>query len=257
MSLAVLGSGSRGNAVAIATPEGVLLVDAGFGPRTLARRLVAAGLPTEPIIGIVLTHEHGDHARGAIALARKTLAPLIASRGTLSALRVPLPLECVPLPPHRPFAFGALTITACPVLHDAAEPVAVAIDGPGGRIGVALDVGRSTGALHLLLRECRHLVIESNHDDVLLRTGRYPPSVRERIAGSGGHLSNRAAAELLEAVCHARLETVVLAHLSAQCNTPALARAAAMLGLRRGGFRGTLLVAEQDRPVMPAAHRAA
>jgi phosphoribosyl 1,2-cyclic phosphodiesterase len=257
VTLVVLGSGSRGNAVALATPDGVILIDAGFGPRTLARRLRAAGLPTEPILGILITHEHGDHARGAIPLARKTHAPILASAGTLRALRVPTAIEVIPLSAYQNIAFAGMTVTACPVPHDAAEPIAVSLEGFGHRVAVALDVGRTTSGLELLLRGASTVVLEANHDDILLRTGGYPPSVRERIAGSGGHLSNRAAAELLESVCHAGLETVVLAHLSAQCNTPALARAAAIAALRRRGFRGNLLVAAQDQPLAIPAPRAA
>lgn len=257
MTVAVLGSGSRGNAIAVETPDGILLIDAGFGPKTLARRLKAAGLPAEPIIGIVLTHEHGDHARGAVAVARRTHAPLLGSPGTLDALRIPTSVVTIPVSAHIAFPFAGVALTTCPVPHDAREPVAVAVDTHEGRIAVALDVGRATGALALLLRSARTVVLEANHDDVMLRTGAYPPSVRERIAGSGGHLSNRAAAELLEEVCHPGLMTVVLAHLSAQCNTPALARAAAMGALRRKGFRGSLLVAEQDRPLAIPISRAA
>ncbi|MEX1050975.1 MAG: MBL fold metallo-hydrolase, partial [Gemmatimonadales bacterium] len=111
MTLVVLGSGSRGNAVALATPDGLILIDAGFGPRTLARRLKAAGLPTEPILGILITHEHGDHARGAIPLARKTHAPILASAGTLRALRVPTAIEVIPLSAYQNIAFAGMTVT--------------------------------------------------------------------------------------------------------------------------------------------------
>jgi len=170
---------------------------------------------------------------------------------------IPTAVTTILLPPLQAVPFAGLTLTACAVPHDATEPIAVALDGPGGRFAVALDVGRVTRALEWLLRGARSLVLEANHDDVLLRTGSYPPSVRHRIAGIGGHLSNRAAADLLETICHADLDTVVLAHLSALCNTPALARAAAIVALRRRGFRGTLLVAEQDQPLVLPIMRAA
>jgi phosphoribosyl 1,2-cyclic phosphodiesterase len=100
-----------------------------------------------------------------------------------------------------------------------------------------------------LLRNLTALVLEANHDEVALRTSGYPPAVQRRIAGSGGHLSNRAAAELLVELHHPGLSVVVLAHLSRQCNSAADARAVVAPALRRAGFAGTLHVADQDEPL--------
>jgi phosphoribosyl 1,2-cyclic phosphodiesterase len=93
--------------------------------------------------------------------------------------------------------------------------------------------------------------LEANHDEFQLRTSDYPPVVQRRIAGSTGHLSNRAAAELLAELHHPGLRAVVLAHLSEHCNTAADARATVAPALRRAGFRGALHVADQDRPLAP------
>jgi hypothetical protein len=123
----------------------------------------------------------------------------------------------------------------------------------GVRVGVAYDLGRPTAAVRYLLRNLTAIVLEANHDDVLLRTSGYPPVVQRRIAGSGGHLSNRAAAELLAELHHPGLGVVVLAHLSRQCNTAADARATVAPALRRAGFGGTLHVADQDEPLGPIA----
>jgi len=143
-------------------------------------------------------------------------------------------------------------VTACPTSHDAADPMAFGIDGPGGeRLGVAYDLGRPTAALRLLFREATALVMESNHDEVMLRTGPYPATVRQRIAGSRGHLSNRAAAELLSEIWHPGLATIVLAHVSESCNRPELAREAVLAVLADRGFRGVLEVAPQDRALGP------
>jgi len=116
-------------------------------------------------------------------------------------------------------------------------------------IGVAYDFGRPTTATRYLLRDLTAIVLEANHDDVLLRTSGYPPVVQQRIAGSDGHLSNRAAAELLAELSHPGLGVVVLAHLSQRCNTAAEARGAVEPALHRAGFRGLLYVAEQDAPL--------
>jgi phosphoribosyl 1,2-cyclic phosphodiesterase len=145
---------------------------------------------------------------------------------------------------------GPFRVQACPTSHDAADPVAIVVrtaDGTG--VGVAYDLGRPTTAVRYLLRNLTALVLEANHDEVRLRTSGYPPVVQRRIAGSGGHLSNRAAAELLMELHHPGLAVVVLAHLSRRCNTAADARATVAPALRRVGFGGSLHVAAQDEPL--------
>jgi phosphoribosyl 1,2-cyclic phosphodiesterase len=250
VKLAVLGSGSQGNAIVVRVGGQTLLVDAGFGPRTLARRAEAAGVPLEPLAGIVLTHEHGDHARGAAPLAAATGAPLVASPGTLAALPGHA-ARTIPLPPHGAgLALGPFTISAALTAHDAREPIAVAITDPGGRkVGVAYDLGRATAGVRHLLRGCSVLLLEANHDEVLLQTGPYPAAVRQRIAGAAGHLSNRAAADLAAELCGTGLEAVVLLHLSERCNEVELARRTVARALRARGFRGRLLVAGQHLPL--------
>jgi phosphoribosyl 1,2-cyclic phosphodiesterase len=159
---------------------------------------------------------------------------------------------------HRPLGIctrvelGPFTIEACPTSHDAAEPLAIVVRGPNGAsVGVAYDLGRPTTAVRYLLRNLTAIVLEANHDEIQLRTSDYPPVVQRRIAGSSGHLSNRAAAELLADLHHPGLLAVVLAHLSQQCNTAAEARATVAPALRRAGFRGALHVADQDVPLAP------
>lgn len=251
--LFVLGSGSRGNCFAVETDGAVLLIDAGFSAREIERRATAVGLDLARTIGIALTHEHGDHATGAARLARRLAAPILTAPGTWSQL----PADARRAE-HRPLGLCAAVelslfrVTACPTSHDAAEPLAIAVDtADGHRVGVAYDLGRPTAAVRYLLRNVTAVVLEANHDDVLLRTSGYPASVQQRIAGSGGHLSNRACAELLEEVHHPGLGTVVLAHLSQRCNTATSARGTIEPVLRRAGFAGELHVAEQDTPLPP------
>jgi phosphoribosyl 1,2-cyclic phosphodiesterase len=249
--LTVLGSGSRGNALLVESEGEALLVDAGFSLRDLARRADTAGVTLSRVCAIALTHEHGDHARGAVRAAQTWRVPLAASAGTLTALRRTLPADVaqLPLPASRSVAVGPFRLTAFPTAHDAADPVVLVVEDAGGRrLGVAYDVGSPTAALAHACRDLDALVIESNHDEVLLRSSAYPPSVRARIAGRAGHLSNTQAAALAAQVFHASLGLVVLAHLSDQCNRPDLARAAMETALRPRGFRGRLVVAEQDTP---------
>jgi phosphoribosyl 1,2-cyclic phosphodiesterase len=255
MNVVVLGSGSRGNAVACIVREHVLFVDAGFGWRELVSRAEAVGIDPGRARGIVLTHEHGDHAAGAAALAREAGCPILASPGTVGALGASLgDLELRPLD-SRGTTLGPFSIETCRTSHDAAEPVAVLVgDGTcGASVAVALDVGRATLGLRALLRRATLVVIEANHDPQMLEHGPYPPVVRRRIAGHRGHLSNQDAARLLGEVYDGRLQGVILAHLSEQCNAPRLALAAMRAVLGRRGFRGRVHVARQDRALGPVS----
>lgn len=250
-SLHVLGSGSSGNALAIRSQDEVLLIDAGFSAREMERRAALAGLDLRRAIGLVLTHEHGDHTTGAARLCQKLRIPILTAPGTWDRLRPRMPtVPFVPLALLGATELGGFTITACATSHDAAEPVAVSVrTGLGHRVAVAYDLGRPTTGVRYLLREAQVIVLEANHDEVLLRTSGYPPVVQERIAGSGGHLSNRAAAELLADVAHAGLEAVVLAHLSERCNTAEHARAEVQAAL--AGHGAAVHVARQDVPLDP------
>jgi phosphoribosyl 1,2-cyclic phosphodiesterase len=250
VKLAVLGSGSRGNAVALRVDGVSLLVDAGFGPRALLRRAEVAGLPLEPLAGIVLTHEHGDHARGAAALARRAGCPLVGTAGTLRVVGGARTEARLLAPFGETLRLGPFTVAAARTPHDAREPVAVAVtDAQGRRVAVAWDLGRATGAVRHLLRGVHVLVIEANHDEVMLRTGPYPAAVRQRIGGSTGHLSNRLAADLAAEACSPALEAVILAHVSELCNDGETALRTVRSALRARGFRGAVLVAGQRDPL--------
>lgn len=251
ISLVALGSGSGGNAFLLDTPDGVLMIDAGFSARELARRAGAVGIDLQRITAIVLTHEHGDHASGARRLAGQLGIPVVATEGTLRALGLDPAAQRVALRAASITEVGPFAIESCRILHDAAEPTAVAVEAAGVRIGLAYDLGRPTVGLRHLLRGCDGIVLEANYDEVMLRTSDYPASVQHRIAGSGGHLSNRAAGELLGDLWHEDLSVVVLAHLSRQCNEAEVARRTVAELLDARGFRGTIAVATQDAPLGP------
>ena len=251
--LYVLGSGSRGNCFALASDGAVLLIDAGFSCREIERRAVVAGLDLAGLVGVVITHEHGDHAAGVPRLVQRRPVPVLSSRGTWSRLHERAPhARHVVLGMRESVVLGPFTVTACPTSHDAAEPLAIAVECDSGtRLGVAYDLGRPTAAVRYLLRDAHALILEANHDEVLLRTSGYPPSVQQRIAGSGGHLSNRAAAELLRELCHEDLAHVVLAHLSERCNSLECARAEVSAALEELGYSGRLHIADQAVPLEP------
>ncbi len=258
ITLYMLGSGSRGNCCAVESEGVVLLIDAGFSAREVERRAEAVGLDLSRVAGIALTHEHGDHSRGALGLTRRLRAPVLTGSGTWARLTM-LHQETE----HRLLGLcsrvelGPFQLEACSTSHDAADPLAIVIrTADGASAGFAYDLGRPTLAVRYLLRNLSAIVLEANYDELQLRTSDYPPVVQRRIAGSAGHLSNRAAAQLLRELHHPGLSIVVLAHLSEHCNTAFDARAAAATALRRSGFLGALHVADQDKPLppIPVAH---
>ena len=258
ITLSVLGSGSRGNAVAVGAEGRVLLVDAGFSSKELQRRAVAAGIDLASLCGIALTHEHHDHARGALRLARHFEVPVLASPGTWAGIRrggstgpeSAVETRFQPVRPGSRAECGPFTVAGCPILHDAIEPLALTVTaGDGTSVGVAFDFGRPTQALRFHFRDLHAVVVESNYDEVMLRTSGYPVSVQHRIAGSGGHLSNRATAQFLSELYQPRLGMVVLAHLSQQCNAPEVARSRVEPVLRARGFSGEIHVAQQETPL--------
>jgi phosphoribosyl 1,2-cyclic phosphodiesterase len=253
ITLYVLGSGSRGNCCAVESEGVVILIDAGFSAREVERRAETVGLDLSRTAAIALTHEHGDHTYGAAVLARRLRAPVLTAPGTWSRLSG----VCDEVE-HRPLGFctrlevGPFDVDACPTSHDAAEPIAVVVRaGDGSSVGIAYDLGRPTTAVRYLLKNLSAIVLEANHDEVQLRTSAYPAVVQRRIAGYAGHLSNRAAAQLLKELHHPGLSVVVLAHLSEQCNSAADARATVGPALRRVGFAGVLHVADQEEPLPP------
>lgn len=251
-ALYALGSGSGGNCFALAADGAVLLLDAGFGAREIERRAACVGLRLDGLVAIVVTHEHGDHARGAASLARRFGVPVLTSPATWSCLDCGTECAHQPIGLGRRVQVGPFLVDACPTSHDAADPLAIVARQAGGiGVGVAYDLGRATTAVRYLLRGLTALVLEANHDEVRLRMSGYPPTVQRRIAGSVGHLSNRAAAALLKELYHPELAAVVLAHLSQRSNTREDALATVGATLKRAGFAGTLHVADQDTPTGP------
>lgn len=255
MRVTVLGSGSAGNSVLVESGVARVLVDAGFSGRDLERRLACVGVAPESIDALLVTHDHGDHTRGMGILARRWDLPLYITDPTRAACAALLTgAERVrTYSTAEPVAIGDLVVHPFLTVHDAADPIAVTVTetSTGEKLGIATDLGRPTASVRHALRDCDMLVLESNHDELLLRESPYPWSVKARIASSHGHLSNRAAAELASELCHERLLSVVLAHLSEQANDPGLARDTVGASLERNGFRGDLQLGLQDRPIHP------
>ena len=248
-----LGSGSRGNAVLIECGETRLLVDAGFAPRELARRLAIIGVAPESIEACVVTHEHIDHVKGAAAAARRWGWSLYATGGTVGAASELADADARTIAAGDTFSVGRLDVRAVPTSHDAAESIAVVatVRTTGARAAVCYDLGAATEPVRAALRGVDVLVLESNHDEGMLWGGPYPPSVCNRIASRTGHLSNRAAASLARDSAHRSLRHVVLAHLSEHCNDRAVAVRGMTDALARTAFRGRVDAAPQHAPAGP------
>lgn len=252
MRVSVLGSGSGGNSIYVEAGNTRVLVDAGFSAKAVADRLRLLDVDPDSIQAIIVTHEHGDHTGGIGVFARRHGTPLYMTERTRDAcaklFKSEERIELYRV--GRPFLVGDVRVEPFLTVHDAADPVGVALVDQCTelRLGIATDLGRPTTQIRHALAECDFLVLEANHDEVLLHTSHYPVSVKRRIASSHGHLSNQAAARLATELMHPRLAGIVLAHLSKECNRPALAEEVVRTALERVGWQGHLEVALQHRP---------
>ena len=244
-----LGSGSEGNALVIEAIDGLwptrVLVDNGFNLRQLRRRLARAGLSIDAIDAVVVTHEHSDHAGGVAALARRRRIPVYATAGTAQACGLTeRGCDWRPLKDGAIVGIGGLSVRPYAVPHDAAEPVQFVFSDGAVRLGLLTDIGSATDGVVAALAGLRGFILECNHDAEMLRTGPYPYSLKSRISGERGHLSNAQAAQLLARIDRRRLQLVIAAHLSRSNNRPALARAALARVLNCGD--ADIAVADQD-----------
>lgn len=227
MRFASLGSGSRGNSLVVESGQTRILVDIGFGPVEIARRLRRLGLAADDIDAVLVTHEHSDHISGALACSRRFGWSIHMTQGTLSGIR-----DCGDsaairvIDRHSEFSVGDVAVHPFPVPHDAREPTQFVLSDGDRRLGILTDAGHVTQFMVAMLDGCDALVLECNHDLAMLERGRYPPALKRRIAGELGHLDNEAAASLLSRIERKNLRHIVAAHLSEHNNTPAKARAA-------------------------------
>lgn len=241
MKIHVLASGSKGNCALLEAGATRLLVDAGLSGREITRRLAGVGCGPDELGGILVTHEHVDHVRGAGILARRHRIPVFLTEKTHRAERGHLgELPAVRhIAPGSPFEVGEVVVRPFLTQHTSqggasADPVGYVFFHGGAKAGYATDLGHPTGLMAAHLAACQLLVLEFNHDRELLRRCGRPEHVKQWIRGNEGHLSNEQGAQLLKNLLHLgqRLETLVLAHLSEENNTPLLALEAARAVLR-------------------------
>jgi phosphoribosyl 1,2-cyclic phosphodiesterase len=235
-----LGSGSSGNATLVEVGSTRVLVDAGFIVGTLRARLRQWGITPQSITAVLLTHEHHDHARGAVEFANRFGVPLIANQPTLRAVTRSAPGERSPeqqaLPLGGSLRLGAVELMSFPISHDAIAPCGFLISSGAWRVCVATDTGEVTPPMAEALRTAHVLVIEANHDEERLLRGPYPWHLKRRIQSAMGHLSNAQTAAALAGALDESPRWICLAHLSRTNNTPDLARATVRQHLRQVGL---------------------
>ena len=221
-------------------------MDAGFSCREMEARLAALGVDPASLDLILLSHEHGDHARGAERFARHFGCAVAGTSATLRCLGLGRAgVRLMPLESGRTLRMGSWELSGVTVPHDAADPVAFRLDTPEGSVGYALDLGHAPEPVVRKLRGCQVLIVESNHDADLLEQGPYPRELKQRLKGPRGHLNNEEAGEFIAAVATRQTRSLVLAHLSRTNNRADLAQLSAhrALGEMAGSIR--MSVAEQ------------
>lgn len=229
MRFTILGSSSAGNCALLVSEGCKILIDAGFSARRLGELVESAGVSLEQIDAVFLTHEHGDHSAGLQGMCRRAGLKIFANRGTAAVVQATLK--------HRPdwqvfetgarFRFRDLEIESFAVPHDATDPVGFIFSqgegdllSPRRSIAWVTDLGYAPELVRQRIRDVDVLVLEANYDPHLLRHDtKRPWSVKQRISGRHGHLSNDAARELMISVERPAWRHVCLAHLSRDCNS--------------------------------------
>ncbi len=223
MQFASIGSGSGGNGTLLACGNTVLLVDCGFTMTEVGRRLQRLRFDPERLSAVLVTHEHRDHASGVRKLQQELGVPVYTTRGTAASDVLGKKLEVTLVHAEQPFTVGDFEVTPVPVPHDAREPVQYVFRAGGRTLGLLTDLGMITPVVRQHYAQCDALLLETNHDPVMLAEGPYSNRLKKRVAGRYGHLNNGQAADLLAGVEQERLQHLIAMHISQKNNQPLLA----------------------------------
>jgi phosphoribosyl 1,2-cyclic phosphodiesterase len=257
----VLASGSAGNASFLATSKTRILIDAGLSVRDLTRRLAEIGEKPEDIDAVLITHEHSDHVTGlarfirwrakknkpvAVFISRLTMPSIDWQEMAGQDLDAPPPVE--QFQAGSGWMVGNIAVQSFTIPHDAVDPVGFCFHAEGVKIGVATDLGYVPDSIKVHLRRVQILLLESNHDLDMLKVGPYPWSVKQRVMGRNGHLSNAVTCDFVENDLDGGVQTLILGHLSEHNNHPEIVRMGAEQSLLRRGLAPRLVIAEQKKP---------
>jgi len=244
---ASLGSGSKGNSTIVVSGLTSILVDCGFGIRSICARLLARNVDPKTLTAILITHEHSDHWKGVEALSAKFGIPVYLSAGCFKARNLSSDSKNSKnfkiIDSHTAFDLGQFTVTPVPVPHDAREPIQYMLSDGTFRLGILTDLGHYTPHVISIYSKCHGLLLESNYDEEMLARGPYPQFLKDRVSGLFGHLSNRQALDLLKSLDLSQLQTLVLGHISDKNNHPDII-ADVLSNADLGG--AAIIFAEQD-----------
>jgi phosphoribosyl 1,2-cyclic phosphodiesterase len=255
MRLIILGSGSSGNSVYVESGGASVLVDVGLSAKETARRMVGVGLDPCRLTAILVTHEHSDHFKGVPLMSRTAGVPVFMSYATRAVCRFNGRDEGMQwgeaIASSRTFQVGPLEVHPFTIPHDGVDTVAFTLQSEGVKVAIVTDLGYITQLVSERLKGSNLVVIESNHDRDMLKVGRYPWSVKQRIASNLGHLANDETARWIRNDFDGQAEYLVLAHLSRHCNHPELVRLAALQAL---DAHGSLFFRNAEQRVRIARH---
>ena len=247
MSITHLGTGSRGNATLLETEGVKVLIDQGFSGAQLEKRLKRLGINPTEIDCIFISHHHGDHGGGACIAQKRWGLQILANERTAQELG---------LDPELTSYFSALDIVRVgddlailpvPVPHAGSDNVAFVASHGGERAAIITDLGSWTDELVTHVRGCEYIAIEANYDHNRLMNGPYPYSLKDRISGRGGHLSNDQTGAFLAHVCTPSTRSISLTHLSEKNNQPHLAESTVLYHIDEV-FSGDIAISLQDGP---------
>ncbi|MBM3195382.1 MAG: MBL fold metallo-hydrolase [Chlamydiae bacterium] len=217
-----LGSGSKGNCTVLRGANSIFLIDAGFSMRKTQDLLHRVGIDLRQVHGILVTHDHHDHIAGLEMIVKHYEIPLYANCETAKGLHQAMDVR----PKFKIFETGVsfkleeFLVHPFSIPHDAIEPVAFTFSFEDKKFGICTDIGFVTPIAVRALQNCTHLLLESNHDVLMVHASNRPQVYKKRVLSKQGHLSNEESRTLLESVYHEKLEMVALGHLSQECNSP-------------------------------------
>ncbi|MCY1723562.1 MBL fold metallo-hydrolase [Prolixibacteraceae bacterium Z1-6] len=221
LEICAIASGSNGNCYYVGNNTDAILIDAGLSGKQIINRMTETGLDPAKIKAVFITHEHGDHMRGARGISKKLQVPIYITAKTYnSAYKNMRPDYPKYFSPNEEIQVGEFTVYPVQKKHDAAEPCSFRIQYNNKNIGVFTDIGEPCENVKTHISKCDGLFLESNYDDKMLWEGVYPYFLKQRVASEVGHLSNDQAFELLEEHTNGNLQCVFLSHISKENNTP-------------------------------------